>query len=168
MNERSALWTVPSAAHHEWYGHRFMERPAEDEAVQESLEAIDILIAQHNDRGCPAERITLLGFSQGACLLAQYALTRPRHYAGLVLLTGGYLGRPEDPVRFSGDLGGTPTLIASIDEDPWVPLSRVLETDAQFRRLNASATLLIEHGTGHTVSNTAVELAARMLVSSAP
>jgi len=163
LHESKARWIVPAAAGREWYGHRFMDQPAGVASVAESLSAISALISRVNDEGTPTERITLLGFSQGACLLAQYALMHPRRYAGLLLFTGGYLGRPSDAVTFTGDLAETPTLLAGIDNDPWVPLPRMLETDAQLRRMNASVTLTIEPGDEHGVSDTAIALGSHLL-----
>ncbi|WP_158437755.1 alpha/beta hydrolase [Naasia lichenicola] len=165
LQDRSSRWIVPSAADQEWYGHRFMDRPADDPAVVLALEAIDSLIATLEHDGVPAERITLVGFSQGACLLAHHLLTRPRRYAGVLLFTGGYLGRPSDPVEFAGDLAGTPVLLGTIDADPWVPLPRTQETDAELRRIGAAVTLLVESGSDHGITAAAVELGSTMLLA---
>nr|WP_281964345.1 hypothetical protein [Serinicoccus marinus] len=105
----------------------------------------------------------LLGFSQGACLLAHWALLHPRRYAGLVVLTGGYVGTEREEVSFAGDFDGTPALLAGREPDPWVPRSRMAQTEGWLRGMGARLTSLIEPGAEHEVSARASELTARLV-----
>ncbi|ANS78050.1 phospholipase/carboxylesterase [Serinicoccus hydrothermalis] len=99
----------------------------------------------------------------GACLLAHWALLHPRRYAGLVVLTGDYVGTEREEVSFTGDFGGTPSLLARCEADPWVPRTRMAQTEEQLRGMGAHLTSIVEPGAEHEVSATASELTGRLL-----
>ena len=157
-------WHAPVAAGRTWYPYGFMEeRPEDDPWLAWSLEAVDAHLDDLAAAGFPPERVVLLGFSQGACLLAHRALLHPARYAGLVILTGGYVGTEHAEVSFSGNLAGTPALLAGCEADPWVPRTRMAQTEGWRRVLGAQLTSLIEPGSEHEVTATAAELTARLL-----
>ena len=87
-----------------------------------------------------ATRLVLGGFSQGACLAAEYALRNPRRYGGLLLFTGGYIGPPGWFPSRSGSFAGTPCFLGTADPDDWVPVWRVHETASVLGALGASVT----------------------------
>jgi phospholipase/carboxylesterase len=61
----------------------------EDEAgLRKSQTAIDMLIAREKERGIPAERIVLAGFSQGCAMTLQTGLRYPEKLAGFLCLSG--------------------------------------------------------------------------------
>lgn len=61
----------------------------EDEAgLRKSQKQIEQLIAQENERGIPASRIVLAGFSQGCAMTLQTGLRYPEKLAGLICLSG--------------------------------------------------------------------------------
>jgi phospholipase/carboxylesterase len=72
-----------------WYDIRSMElNKRHDEAgVRQSGLAIGALIQREIQRGVPAERIVLAGFSQGGALASFVALRHPERLAGLVVLS---------------------------------------------------------------------------------
>ncbi|WP_083652641.1 alpha/beta hydrolase [Serinicoccus sp. CNJ-927] len=157
-------WLAPAAAGQSWYPYGFMEeRPDDDPWLAWSLEAVDEHVGHLAEAGWPPERVVLLGFSQGACLLAHWALLHPRRYAGLVLLTGGYVGTEREEVSFAGDLDGTPALLAGCESDPWVPRNRMAQTEDLLRGMGAHLTSIVEPGAEHEVSATASELTGRLL-----
>ncbi len=150
-----ARWVAPSAAGASWYPYRFMEEPpVGDRHLEWALAAVDAAVESVLADGRDLDEIVLLGFSQGGCLASEYALRTTRRFAGLALLTAGYLG-PEAR-SFDGDLHGVPVLLATSAEDVWVPLSRTLETRDAFESLGADVTLLVEPGSEHVVSDEAV------------
>jgi phospholipase/carboxylesterase len=164
VGDESAYWLAPAAAGLEWYPYRFMEAQPEGAPWLEwSCGAIEAGLARLRHAGWPPERTILLGFSQGACLAAHYALTRPARYAGIVVLTGGYMGPNGADIRFDGDFAGSPALITTAEHDEWVPLTRVRETEAWLRALGCRVTSLIEPGGEHAVSDASVALLRRML-----
>lgn len=61
----------------------------EDEAgLRKSQQQIEQLIARENERGIPASRIILAGFSQGCAMTLQTGLRYPEKLAGLICLSG--------------------------------------------------------------------------------
>ncbi|WP_151526990.1 alpha/beta hydrolase [Serinicoccus kebangsaanensis] len=157
-------WLAPAAAGQTWYPYGFMEeRPDDDPWLAWSLEVVDRQLDRLTTAGYPPEKVVLLGFSQGACLLAHWALLHPARYAGLVILTGGYVGTERESVSFSGDFDATPALLAGREADPWVPRTRMAQTEEWLRGMGARLTSLVEPGDEHQVTTTATELTARLL-----
>jgi phospholipase/carboxylesterase len=143
---------APQAAGHSWYPNSFIAPLASNEPWLSS--AIALLASIINccaQAGIPAERVAILGFSQGACLASEYVVRHPQRYAALVAFTGGLIGPPGSDLRHAGDLSGTPVLLSSGDPDPHVPWSRVKETAEQFTAMGASVELRRYAGRPHTV-----------------
>lgn len=157
-------WLAPAAAGQTWYPYGFMEeRPDDDPWLAWALEAVDLHLGHLADAGYPPEKVVLLGFSQGACLLAHWALLHPARYAGLAILTGGYIGAEHEDVPFAGHFGATPALLAGCEADPWVPRARMARTEEWLRALGCELTSLIEPGAVHEVSDNAAELTGQLL-----
>ena len=72
-----------------WYDILSMElEHRHDEAgIQSSAREVEALVRRELERGVPAERIVLAGFSQGGAIAAHVALRFPERLAGLVLLS---------------------------------------------------------------------------------
>jgi predicted esterase len=110
------------------------------------------LLATLADDGVGAERVILLGFSQGACLALDFAARNPRRYGGVAALSGGLIGSEIRAEDFSGSLDATPVFIGCSDVDPHIPLRRVEESAAICRALGAEVTARIYRGMGHTIN----------------
>ena len=147
------LFVAPAAAGGTWYPFSFMEaREKNEPGISSGLFVIEFLVNQLIASGFPSQRIMLLGFSQGACLTAEFSIRHPRRYGGIMVLSGGLIGPPGttwDDVTTS--LDGTPVFLGCSDVDPHIPAERVLESEAVFRRLGASVTRKLYPGMGHTV-----------------
>jgi phospholipase/carboxylesterase len=78
-----------------WYDIVAIDRRAvEDEAgIRESSEAIGTLVRRERERGIPAERIVLAGFSQGGAMALFAGLRWPERLGGVVALLRGTGGR---------------------------------------------------------------------------
>lgn len=78
---------VPMPAWYDLYGTDLVRR--EDEVgVRRSQQAIDALIRRERERGVPASRIVLAGFSQGCAMTLFTGLRFPERLAGLAGLSG--------------------------------------------------------------------------------
>lgn len=155
-----ARFVAPAAAGGSWYPLPFLEPIAENQPnLDESLAAIEA----HLDALPDAGNLVLFGFSQGACLLAHLLLTRPRRVGAAVLFTGGFIG--PDPIGppAGGRLGGVPVLLRSIEDDPWVPSHRVVETGRLFVAAGARLDLAIAPGNEHVVTDEACSSAADLI-----
>ncbi len=110
-----------------WYDILPTDDPArrEDEtSLRASRGRIDALIQRETARGMPAERIVLMGFSQGCAMALLTGLRHPDKLAGIVALSG-YLPLLEttEAERHTANLR-TPIFMAHGDQDDVVPMAR--------------------------------------------
>ena len=86
------LGFAPEAAGNSWYPYSFLAPIHENAAGIDSAHAvIELLIKQCAARGIPAERVALVGFSQGACLALDHAWRFPRRYGAIIAFTGAII-----------------------------------------------------------------------------
>lgn len=157
-------YLAPQAAHSAWYPHTFLGPLERNEpALSSGLDVLNGLVGEVVDAGLPAERLLLLGFSQGACLALEYAARNAGRFGGLAGLSGGLIGPPGTPRDYGGSLDGTPVFLGCSDVDPYIPLDRVEESAAVFRELGGDVTKRIYRGMGHTVNRDEIEFVARMM-----
>lgn len=147
-------YVAPQAAGHTWYPLSFLAPiEANEPYLSSALDLLAALVGDLETKGLPAERVGLVGFSQGACLSSEFAARNARRYGFVAALTGGLIGPPGTPRDYAGSLDGTPVFIGSSDIDPHVPLERVHETTAVLRGLGAEVDERIYPGMGHTVND---------------
>lgn len=152
-------WLAPEAAGQTWYPYSFLSSIADNEpGITSGIGVIDTLVTRLAQDGVAADRVALLGFSQGACLTLEFAARHARRYAGVFGLSGGLIGPPGAPRDYGGTLDGTPVFLGCSDVDAHIPVERVHETAAVFTRMGAAVDERIYRGMGHTVN--ADELAA--------
>src|SRR5215212_8243762 len=155
---------APQAAGNTWYPYRFLEPTERNEPyLSSALRIVADLIAQLGEQGIPAERVALLGFSQGACLALEAAARNAQRYAGVIGFSGGLIGPPGTAFEFPGSLEGTPVFIGSSDVDPHIPKERVEESAAALERLGAVVDARLYPGMGHTVNRDELEAAQSIL-----
>lgn len=161
---------APQAAGNTWYPYSFLA-PVEmnQPGLGSGLRRIESLVVDLLARGVPSERIALLGFSQGACLAAEFAAHHPRRYGGVMVLCGGLIGlssplAPADELReYGGSLEGTPVFLGAVDPDPHVPLERVLETERVLARMGAAVEYRRYPGMPHAINADQLEVCRGMV-----
>jgi predicted esterase len=152
-------YLAPQAARSTWYPYSFLAPLEQNEPwLGSALRLIANLVQDLGGHGVAADRIALMGFSQGACLALEFAARHARRYAAVVAFTGGLIGPPGTAWDDAGDFAGTPIFIGSSDVDPHVPVARVHESTAILRGMGAEVDERIYPGMGHTIN--ADELAA--------
>jgi len=157
-------YLAPQAANNSWYPYSFLTPiPKNEPWLTSALGVLSTLVANLGDRGYGPERIVLLGFSQGACLSLEFAARNPRRYASVIGLSGGLIGPPDTPRDYPGSLAGTPIFLGCSDIDAHIPLERVRETSAVFRRMGATVDERIYKGMGHTINADELEAARRLV-----
>jgi predicted esterase len=113
--------------------------------------------------GLAAERLVLMGFSQGGCLALEYGVRHARRYGGLVGLSSGLIGPPDSPRDYKGSLAGTPVVLGCSDSDSHIPLWRVRESTRVLRGLGAEVTERIYPGMGHTINDDEIGQVRKLL-----
>jgi predicted esterase len=145
-------YLAPQAAGNAWYPNPFTAPIESNEPyLSAGLEMLAGLVKQV-EATIPAERIVLLGFSQGACLSLEFAARHARRYGALIGLSGGLIGPEGTPRDYPGRFDGTRVFLGCSDVDPHIPKERVVESGAVFERLGADVTVRLYQGMAHTVS----------------
>jgi len=111
----------------------------------------------------PADKVILLGFSQGACLALEFAARHAQSYGGIVGLSGGLFGPPDMPRDYPGSFDGSPIFIGCSDIDPHIPKERVEESAAVFERMHATVTMRLYPGMGHTINMDEIDFVRRLV-----
>jgi phospholipase/carboxylesterase len=145
-------YAAPQAGRGTWYPESFLapverNQPFLDSALAHVGRAVD----HARSGGLPAERVLLVGFSQGACLASEFVARDPRRYAGVVLLSGGLIGAEGTEFDYDGDVAGMPFFLGVSDDDPHIPVSRAEETVEVFERFGADVRFDEYHGRGHGI-----------------
>jgi len=156
---------APDASGRMWYPHSFLQPLTANEPwLTSALGVLDAIVGDLERRGIASGRIALVGFSQGACLTLEYAARHARRYAAVAGFSGALIGPDGTPREYAGSMDGTPVFLGCSDVDAHIPLARVHETAAVFRRLAASVDERIYPGMGHLVSPDEIR-AVRSLLS---
>jgi phospholipase/carboxylesterase len=161
-------YLAPQAAEYTWYPYSFLAPIAQNEPhLSSALAAVGTVVVKIEQAGIPAERIALLGFSQGACLALEFAARSTRRYGAVIALTGGLIGPDGTPRDYPGSLDGTPIFIGGSDIDPHVPMNRMEESRQVLEGMGGTVDLRIYPGMGHTVNADEIA-AARAILASMP
>ena len=107
-----------------WYdilGLDFTQRREDEAGVRRSIGQVEALIEREVQRGIPAERIVLAGFSQGGAITLGAGLRRSQPLLGLIALST-YLPLAEATALESTAIGrAIPVFMAHGQHDPVVP-----------------------------------------------
>ncbi|MGM0506018.1 MAG: alpha/beta hydrolase [Bacteroidota bacterium] len=157
-------YVAPQATNNSWYPWSFL-KPIEmnQPGLSSALQVVADLLSDLENRGIPAERVFLAGFSQGACLVSEFAARHPRRYGGVVALSGGLIGETLQPDAYRGDLKQTPIFLGCSDVDPHIPLERVEQSTIILKSLGADVDERIYPGMGHTVNREEMDLMESMI-----
>ena len=160
-------YLAPQAAGSAWYPLPFTA-PMEDNEpyLSSALEVLTSLLASV-EKSIPADRVILLGFSQGACLTLEFAARNARRYGGVVGLSGGLIG-PDGTARdYPGDFEGTPAFLGCSDVDPHIRKDRVLEAADVLKRMGGLVTLRLYPQLGHTVNDDELQEVRKIVAATA-
>lgn len=153
-----AAWLAPEAVGAQWYPHRFLVAAELNQPwLDSALEVVGAAVQAAEGAGVPAQRIFLLGFSQGACLALEWAARSGRKVGGVFGLSGGLIGNDAEVEAHSGNLEGMPVFLGCSDVDEHIPAARVEQTGRVFERLGADVTLRLYKGMGHTINRDELE-----------
>ncbi|MDX1418403.1 MAG: dienelactone hydrolase family protein, partial [Rubricoccaceae bacterium] len=174
LHRPDAAFLAPDAAGGSWYPHSFLAPLEQNEPwLSSALRRVYRCVEETEAAGIGRDRIVLAGFSQGACLAAEFVARNPARWGGLVVLSGGLIGTgqtegvPPEDKRFDypGRLDGTPALVGCADRDPHIPRRRVEQTVVVLSEMQADVDGRIYEGLGHAVNRDEMEAFDRLLRS---
>ena len=154
---------APQAAGFSWYPYSFLSEVESNEPwLSSALDRVEAAVAAVASV-IPEERIVLMGFSQGACLVLEFATRHTRRYGGLVAFSGGLIGPDGTPRDYAGSLKGTPVFLGCSDIDPHIPVGRVHESAHVLEGLGGEVEERIYPGMGHTINGDEITWVSSML-----
>ncbi len=167
LAERIALdgirYVFPAADGNSWYPRSFLAPLEENEpALSAAIACYERIVSGLLAAGTDPLRLVLGGFSQGACLTAEYLHRHPRPLGGAVLWTGGLIGPEGTEWTPRPTLAGMPAYITTSRTDPFVPPSRVTETIGWLGASGVAVQSAIFDAREHEVSNVEIAAARRM------
>ena len=146
-------YLAPEAGGNSWWPQSFLAPIASNEpGISSAMQAVGDVLARVVAEGVPPERTVLLGFSQGACLAAEFAARHPRRYGGVASLSGGLIGPDGTPRDYAGSLENTPVFLGCSDIDSHIPAERVKLSATVLERLGGAVTMRLYPGMGHTIN----------------
>lgn len=159
---------APQASEYTWYPNRFIVPQAEnqphlDSALARIKAIISYLADTHNIQ---TSAIVLVGFSQGACLAAEYIKRHPTRYQGVAVFSGGLIGTDDEvhePV--AGDLLLTPIYLGCDKEDFHIPKERVEQSAEIFTAMNAKTDLQLYENLGHGIHPEGIEALQKFITN---
>lgn len=152
-------YLAPQAGGNSWWPQSFLAPiPANEPGISSAMRAVEDALGRVSEGGVTLERTVLLGFSQGACLAAEFAARHARRYGGVASLSGGLIGPDGTPRDYAGSLEGTPVFLGCSDIDFHIPAERVRLSAEVLERLGGDVTMRLYPAMGHTINED--ELAA--------
>lgn len=153
FHETGIYYIAPQAAQYQWYPYSFLAPVEKNEpGLSSGLQVLFDLICDLREKGFPKEKIMILGFSQGACLAAEFVARHPGKYGAVFVLSGGLIGDTVSADNYSGSLDETPLFMGCSDVDPHIPVERVHKSAEILSEMGADVTKKIYPGMLHTVN----------------
>ena len=157
-------YLAPAAADRTWYPNSFMaDIESNEPGISSGIAVLASLVGKVEATGIRRSGIVLAGFSQGACLVSEFAIRHASPFGGVLVFSGGAIGPPGTRWNYNGSFDGTPVFLGCSDQDAHVPASRVRETADVFARMGANVTLRIYPAMGHLVNDDETDFAQRLL-----
>jgi len=163
-DERIA-YLAPQAAGNSWYPYSFLAPIQQNEPwLSSALSRVEGIVSACAAAGVAQNRVAVCGFSQGACLAAEFVARHTANYGALIAFTGGLIGPPGHDLHHEGSLADVRALFSSGDPDPYVPWSRVEASANEYRRMGATVQLERIPGRPHTIIKQEVDVARPLIL----
>jgi predicted esterase len=164
LGQDDVAYLAPQAPGHTWYPLSFLAPLEQNEPyLSRSLATVAAILEHLDSQGFGADRLVLVGFSQGGCLALEFAARNARRYGGVAGLSAGLIGPPGVPRSHPGTLSDTPIFLGCSDIDPHIPLHRVQESRKVLGAMGAVVTERIYPGMGHTINQDEIAEVGRLL-----
>jgi len=156
-------YLAPQASGNAWYPNPFTAPLESNEPyLSSALGVLETLLARV-EANVPAQRVILLGFSQGGCLALEFAARNAGRYGAVIGLSAGLIGPDETSRTYAGSLQGTPVFLGCSDVDPHIPLARVHESSRALSDLGGTVEERVYPGMGHTINEDEIKRVRSLL-----
>ncbi|MEO8677636.1 MAG: dienelactone hydrolase family protein [Vicinamibacterales bacterium] len=157
-------YVAPAAANNTWYPYSFLSETTKNEpGLSSGLAVIGGLVDQLIATGIPRKHIVLLGFSQGACLAAEFSVRHADRFGGVIAFSGGLIGPPGTEWNYPGSLAGTPVFLGCSTVDAHIPAERVEASARVFAQMGAAVTKRLYPEMGHLVNDDEIAFARSVM-----
>lgn len=144
---------APQASGRSWYPQSFLAPKAANQPdLDAALNVLEHLIGSLREAGIPRDQTLLCGFSQGACLTAEFVARNPESCTAAAILTGGLIGDMINDRPYGRFSSPCHLFLTTGDPDAHVPPSRTIASAEMLEVLGARTTIRIYAGRPHTVS----------------
>lgn len=165
LSMQGVRFLVPQAAYNRWYPNTaFGPLESNEPDLSSALELVDSLVKDAHKKGFTDQQIAFGGFSQGACLAAEYVARNARRYAGLFVYSGALIGPPGMPRNYQGSFERMPVFVGGSDVDPWVEHDLLEDTASVFQKMGAEVDFRIYEGMGHTINQDEIDQVRALLL----
>jgi phospholipase/carboxylesterase len=158
LSVKDIAYVLPRAKNGSWYAARAVA--ALTEPTRSELETALTQIHPHMVASNPP--VMLAGFSQGACVVIEYAMKYGPWNGALASFTGCRVG-VESKDRPVHDLNGMPAYLTGADADPWIPVVAFAQAAGDLTKARARLRIDSFPGRPHEVSDTEINVFNEML-----
>ena len=148
---------------YQWFPIPWMDGSSEEQAKASAAQSFQDINAFLDkvlvDEGIPADRLALVGFSQGTMMALSVAPQRVPEIAGVV----GFSGRLIDPEQAVDAKTRPPILLIHGDEDPVVPFDSMGIAGEALQNAGFTVYGHVMKGTGHGISPDGLSVALAFL-----
>ncbi|GER07403.1 phospholipase [Iodidimonas muriae] len=146
---------------YQWFPLTTISREERDEGTRNAAGTLDRFIDEQMARfGLPANRIALVGFSQGTMMSLHVGLRRPQALAGIV----GFSGSLAAPGSLMDEMGSpSPVLLVHGAADDVVPVWLMFEAYGALEALKVPVDRHVSQNTQHSIAPDGLKKAADFL-----
>ena len=160
---------APQAPDNHWYTAAYRDAPATiGVPLVTALDELDKVVERVRNEA-PTARVVVFGFSQGACLAAEFVATRSAKAKvdALIGFVGARFGPAGEYSGSGGSLAGTRVLLSASRGDPWVTFGDIEATAKWFEEAGADVELMVEPSDEHRLAQRP-RLRAHEIIAGAP
>lgn len=147
---------------YQWWSLTDLKPESRAAGARQAAPTLDAFLdGQLAGHGLTADRLALVGFSQGTMLALHVGPRRPRRLAGIV----GYSGMLADPAAPPEEIRSKPpVLLIHGDADPMVPIAAFHQADTVLRGQGFDLETHVSRGLGHSIDEVGLKLGGEFLV----
>jgi len=143
---------APQATDNRWYSKSYKVSESEHgQELTDALATVEAVVAKVLET-VPAEHVFVAGFSQGACLTAEYMARSSRRFGGLIALSGARIAPREKQPAVAIDFDGMPVLLGAAEGDKWVPPEDIATTAKGFEEAGAAVDRIMTPSDTHEIA----------------